>query len=254
MARCTLRRGVLALLAAAALLLLIAGPLQAREGADEDDPFEGLDFLEDEFEDQSPRIADPLRPFNLAMFHFNDKLYLWVLKPVAKGYKKVTPQPVRRGIKNFFRNLFTPIRLVNCLLQGKGESAGTEVAKFMVNTTAGVLGFGNPAEKRFGLVCDEEDFGQTLAVYGLGDGIYVVWPFLGPSTLRDTVGMAGDRFVNPVTYVQPAEAGYGASGLMLINDTSFRIGDYESLKDNSPEPYEAFKSVYLQYRRKKISE
>ncbi len=241
------------ILLAAALLLVSAGPLHA-QGLDEDDPMEGLDFLEAEFEDQSPRIADPLRPFNRAMYHFNDKLYFWVLKPVAKGYKTVTPQPVRRGIRNFFNNLLFPVRLVNCILQGKGESAGTETAKFMVNTTAGVLGFGNPAEKRFGLNCDEEDFGQTLAVYGLGDGVYLVLPFFGPSTLRDAAGAAGDRFVNPVTYVQPAEAGYGVNGLKLINDTSFRIGDYESLKESSPDPYEAFKSVYLQYRRKKISE
>ena len=104
---------------------------------------------------------------------------------------------------NFFENLTTPARFVNCLLQGKGPEADRELRRFGINTTAGVLGFGDPAYDRWGLKPAEEDLGQTLAVYGLGDGFYVVWPLFGPSTLRDSVGMVGDSFLNPVRYVEP---------------------------------------------------
>ena len=101
------------------------------------------DFFEEEFEEDKVQVADPLSPWNRAMFHFNDKLYFWALKPLARGYKAITPEFFRTGVKNFFRNLTTPIRLVNCILQAKGNAAAVEFSRFIVNTTIGVLGFGS---------------------------------------------------------------------------------------------------------------
>ncbi len=211
------------------------------------------DFFEDEFEEEQAQIADPLSMWNRAMFHFNDKLYFWVLKPLARGYKAVTPDFFRTGVKNFFRNLTTPIRLVNCALQGKGEAFGIEFARFVMNTTVGVLGLGNPADNYPRLIRpDEEDLGQTLGKYGLGNGFYIVWPVIGPSTLRDTVGRAGDWFLNPVSYIDPQEASLGVWSFDQVNQTSFRIGDYEALKKAAIDPYIALRDVYIQFRTRKV--
>lgn len=235
------------------LPMLWAGYLSAAENPDDaylkDNP-----YAEEEDADKTPAIADPLEPWNRAMFHFNDKLYFWVLKPAAQGYKAVTPDIVRVGVKNFFHNLTTPIRFVNCLLQGKPGAAGQELGAFMVNTVVGVLGFGNPAADDPRLKPHEEDFGQTLAVYGVGDGFYIVWPFFGPSTLRDSVAMGGDYFLTPLSYLNSTEASIGIRAYDEINSTTFRIGDYESLKEAAVNPYEAFRNAYIQYRQGKIRE
>ncbi len=143
------------------------------------------DFFNDEFEEAKVEVADPFSLWNRAMFHFNDKLYFWAVKPLTRGYKAVAPDFIRTGVKNFFINLTTPIRLVNCILQAKGKAAVVEFSRFIVNTTIGVLGFGSPADKYPQLIpSDSEDLGQTLGNYGLGNGFYLVWPILGPSTLR----------------------------------------------------------------------
>jgi len=199
-------------------------------------------------------VADPIEPWNRAMFLFNDKFYFWVMKPLAKGYRAVVPRPARSGVQNFFNNLTTPVRIVSCLLQGKGNAAGFEFSRFLINTTFGVFGFGNPSKKFPELNPPEEDLGQTLGSYGIGDGFYIIWPFLGPSTLRDSAGMLGDYFLNPVGYVKPPEASIGLTGYEALNKTSFRIGDYESLKDAALSPYEAFRDAYIQHRKKKITE
>ncbi|MCP4106382.1 MAG: VacJ family lipoprotein [Desulfobacteraceae bacterium] len=214
-----------------------------------------LDFLDEEEDMEIVRVADPLILWNRAMFHFNDKFYLWVLEPVAKGYRTVAPEPVRSGVKNFFYNLKAPIRLVNCMLQGKMNKAGSEFTRFMVNSTIGVLGFGDPAENMLEIEAPSgEDLGQTLAFYGIGDGFYIIWPLMGPSSLRDSVGMFGDRYLNPVVYVEPSEAGLGARAVETVNGYSFRIGDWESLKGAGISPYEAVRDSYIQFRKKKIEE
>jgi phospholipid-binding lipoprotein MlaA len=183
-----------------------------------------LDELEEEYEDNSTRISDPLVSWNRAMFHFNDKLYLWALKPVAKGYRAVTPMLFRTGVRNFFNNLMAPIRFVNCLLQFKGIAATNEFARFVVNSTVGVLGFGDIASNNPGLLPPpKEDFGQTLATYKIGSGPYIVWPFFGPSTLRDSIGMVGDYFLNPISYIEPAESEFGETLFEIINTTTFYI-------------------------------
>jgi phospholipid-binding lipoprotein MlaA len=224
------------------------------EDSDDDFSDDELDLFEDEFEEEKGRVADPLAFWNRAMFHFNDKFYFWVLKPVAKGYRAAVPSMVRIGVKNFFTNLTTPIRLINCILQWKWQAANAEFARFLLNSTVGVLGFGNPAKKYPKLSPSEEDFGQTLAVYGIGNGFYVVWPFLGPSTLRDSVGLVGDGFLNPVYYVKPMEAALGIKAYEIVNETSFKIGDYESLKKAAINPYEALRDAYIQHRKNKVKD
>lgn len=197
-------------------------------------------------------VADPLETYNRGVFYLNDKLYFWVLKPVAQGYKFILHPPARTGIKNFFYNVAAPVRIVNNMLQGKGRAAEAEWARFLYNTTVGVLGFGNPAEKHPELNPPEEDMGQTLAGYGLGDGFYLVWPLLGPSTLRDSAGMVGDRFLNPVGFVERWQDSLALSATKEVNNLSFRIGDYESLKKAALDPYESFRNAYIQLRQSKI--
>jgi phospholipid-binding lipoprotein MlaA len=156
---------------------------------------------------------------------------------------------------NFFQNLTTPVRFVNCHLQGKKTVADVELKRFWVNTTAGVLGFGDPAKDRHNLAPPtKEDLGQTIATYGVGDGFYLVLPIFGPSTLRDSVGMVGDMFLNPVFYVEPTEAAIGISATRVTNETSFHIGEYEAFKADALDPYVAMRNVYIQYRAQKIKE
>ena len=215
---------------------------------------EDFDFLEEELAEQMAEVADPLEPLNRIMFNVNDILYFWVAKPCAQVCKEVVPEPARIGVRNFFHNLATPIRFVNCLLQGKCDSAGTELHRFLVNTTSGVLGFGDPARDKLGLEPVEEDLGQTLAIYDLGDGFYIVWPLLGPSTLRDSAGFVGDQFLNPIRYVEPPEASIGISTGNMTNESSFHIGEYEAFKSAAVDPYVAMRGAYIQYRNKQIQE
>ena len=219
---------------------------------EENDEF--LDEFESEFEEKGVTVADPLSFWNRAMFHFNDKLYFWFLKPVAKGYRVVIPGVVRTGVRNFFSNIYTPIRLTSCILQGKAKAGGTELIRFVVNSTIGIAGVADPAKKYLKLDISDEDFGQTLGAYGIGNGFYLVWPLLGPSTLRDSVGMVGDRFLNPITYVKPVEASVAIWSFDKINETSLHIGDYESIKKAAVEPYEAFRDAYIQYRLNKVKQ
>jgi len=215
---------------------------------------EDLEFLYEEAESGAVRVADPIEGLNRVMFQFNDTLYFWFLKPVAQTYRLLLPAPIRIGVKNFFHNLTTPVRLGNCVLQGKLDQAGVELTRFLMNSTLGILGFGNPAQKHPGLVSQNEDLGQTFGAYGIGSGFYIVWPFLGPSTLRDSVGFLGDRFLNPITYIEPPEASWGLYGYKFVNNTTFRIGDYEALKEASLDPYAVIRDAYIQNRKKDINE
>jgi phospholipid-binding lipoprotein MlaA len=213
-----------------------------------------FDELEAELARKEVSVPDPLEPVNRVMFGLNDVVYFWVLKPVVQVYVGVVPKPARAGIGNFFHNLGTPARLVNCILQGKNSAADVELARFGINTAVGVLGVGDPARDRWGLEPVEEDLGQTLAVHGLGDGVYLVWPLLGPSTLRDSAGMVGDAFLDPVRYVQPDAVSIGVSATAGVNTASFHTGEYETLKAAAVDPYIAMREAYLQYRRRQIGD
>jgi phospholipid-binding lipoprotein MlaA len=218
------------------------------------DEYGDIDVPETLSEETKAEIADPLEPFNRAMYHFNDKLYFWVLKPVAQGYGKVVPEVARVSVSNFFANLAFPIRFVNCLLQANFEGAAAELGRFTVNTLWGVGGVLDPASsKDINLSRQDEDFGQTLGAYGLGQGFFINWPLFGPSSPRDTLGLVGDAFLTPSSYLSPWYVGAGTRGYDMVNDTSLKIGDYESLREAAIDPYVAIRDAYVQYRLKKVN-
>lgn len=198
-------------------------------------------------------IADPLEPFNRVMFHFNDKLYFWMLKPVAQGYKEVVPEPARISVRNFFSNLGFPLRFLSCLLQANFSGAATEFGRFGINTIWGIGGLMDPAaSKELDLKKQDTDLGLTLASYGVGHGFYLVWPVFGPSSPRDTIDLAGRYFLNPLSYITPWYYPLGTKALDVVNATSLSIGDYESLKEAAIDPYVAIRDAYIQYRQKQI--
>ncbi|NCO68606.1 MAG: VacJ family lipoprotein [Nitrospirae bacterium CG_4_10_14_0_8_um_filter_41_23] len=209
-------------------------------------------------EEDGPEIADPLVPFNRVMFHVNDKLYFWVLKPVTQVYSHIIPEDFRIVFSNAYDNLKAPVRMLNNLLQLRLKAAGNELIRFLFNSTAGIGGLGDVARDALGIKKQEADFGQTLGHYGVGHGFYIVLPVLGPSSLRDTVGFAGDRLMYPLTYVSkdvlPVEATVGIAAHEKVNDTSFRIGDYESFKESAVEPYVSMRDAFVQHRKKKVEQ
>jgi phospholipid-binding lipoprotein MlaA len=204
-------------------------------------------------EESVEAIADPLEPVNRALFQFNDKLYFWVLKPVASGYKAIIPEDGRVGVRNFFSNLTTPIRLVNCLLQTKFKAAGNETVRFLLNTGLGLAGFLDPAKKELKIEKQEADLGQTLGLWGIGPAFYIHWPILGPSSLRDSVGYVGDLFLDPQTYlITSIPINLAVRSYDQMNETSLTLGNYEDFKKAALDPYIALKDAYHQYRQNKI--
>jgi phospholipid-binding lipoprotein MlaA len=217
------------------------------------EPDEFAEF-EEEFEVSIVHVNDPLEPVNRALFTFNDRMYFWFLKPLAQGYNFVLPTFFRKGVRNFFSNLLTPIRFTNCILQGKATPAGTEAVRFFTNTTIGVLGVWDPALDLFDLTISDEDLGQTFGAYGIGNGFYIVWPVFGSSTLRDSVGWLGDTYVNPITYLDTWQAVLGVGLYRRFNDLTFRIGDLEAVKQASIDPYIAVRDGYIQFRNSLVDQ
>jgi phospholipid-binding lipoprotein MlaA len=215
-------------------------------GADEE-------FFEfDDNESPAPTIADPLESLNRASFSLNDKLYRGVLKPVARGLR-VIPTPVRTGVNNFFTNLGAPVSAVSALLQGEVKNAGTELGRFVLNTTIGVAGLLDPATD-MGLIQDEEDFGQTLASYGVGHGLYLVIPFFGATSARDFVGNVATNGLNPfydnreIGELMGINLASAEVALSLDNDT------YEAFYDSALDPYVFFRSAWVQKRQGKVEQ
>ena len=205
-------------------------------------------------EEEAPQIADPLSPWNKGMYYFNDKFYFWLLKPVTQGYSAVFPEGMRLAVSNFYQNIATPIRFVNNLLQLKMKSAGNELICFFVNTTFGVGGLGDFAKDKMDIKRHNEDTGQTFGHYGIGHGFYIVWPILGPLSLRDSIGFVGDLFLYPVSYINPIETAVGVEAHNEVNETSFHIGEYEDLKKSAIDPYISIRDAYVQNRQKKVEE
>jgi len=197
-----------------------------------------------------------------AVFKFNMALDKAVISPLAKGYNKL-PEPIKNGTSNFTSNIATLLSIPNHIFQGNFKNAGDATASFLINTTIGVVGLGNPAEK-LGLKAQKEDVGQTLGSYGFGPGCYFVLPVLGPTTARDTVGLIADSFVDPFAHITWRENElFGVSGSQLdylsvkgTEAVDFRAdndANFESLEKNSIDLYASFKSLYLQNRENKIN-
>jgi phospholipid-binding lipoprotein MlaA len=220
---------------------------------------EVTDIEEDPFAEEAEalEISDPLQGFNRAVFWFNDKLYFYLLKPVARGYRGV-PEPARVSVNNFFSNMATPIRFVNCILQAKGEAAMTEFARFVINSTVGILGLFDPAEKHAGLKKQQEDFGQTLGHYGVGPGFFLVLPVLGPSNVRDGIGWFADTFVDPWGTIvwdgdKPIEF-FAVKGFDIVNTLSLDKDTYERIKEEQLDPYLFIRGAFMQRRAALVKE
>jgi len=197
-----------------------------------------------------------------AIFKFNMGFDNVILEPIAKGYNKL-PEPIKNGTSNFTSNIATLLSIPNHLAQGNIRGAGNATASFLINSTIGIIGLANPAEK-MGLSAQKEDVGQTLGSYGIGPGCYFVLPILGPTTVRDSVGIIADTFVDPFAHVTWREKElFGSSGNQLdyiaVKGTTavdFRADNetnFDSLEENSIDLYASFKSLYLQNRENKIN-
>jgi phospholipid-binding lipoprotein MlaA len=235
-----------------------ASKKETEDLSDDDLDFEeDLDFLEEDPEEAEVKlIADPLEPFNRAMFHFNDRLYFWILKPTARGYNWVFPEDFRVAVRNFFTNLLFPVRFVNSILQANFRGAGIELSRFFVNSTLGFFGFFDPSSRGLNLPMQNEDVGQTLGVWRLGHGFFINLPVLGPFSTRSLGGWVGDSFLDPITwYVHPLIwRRLAVTSYRKFNNVSLTLGDYEALKEAAIDPYVAIRNAYIQYRNALVKE
>ena len=199
-------------------------------------------------------IYDPLEGFNRAIFKFNNVADRIILEPVARGYRKL-PSPMQSGISNFLSNLRMPLIIVNQLLQGQVKNSAESTGRFVVNTTAGVFGLFDVADK-VGLEEKDEDYGQTLATWGVGDGFYVVLPIFGPSNLRDSAGLVLTAVTDPVNaYAITEGEGWVVPVRTTINAVDRRskiIDEVNALRNNSVDYYAAVRSSYYQNRKAAI--
>ena len=197
------------------------------------------------------RQNDPLESFNRAVFVFNDTADRWVLKPIARGYRALTPDPVERGVSRMFGNLGEVLNTVNDVMQGKAGQAGNDVGRLLVNSTVGLAGFFEVAE-HWGMPKSEgEDFGQTFAVWGIGQGSYIVLPFLGPSTFRDAPGRALDSLLNPIGFIDHVPTRNQIYGADVLTGRAELL---EAEKLISGDKYSFVRDVYLQRREYLISD
>jgi len=214
---------------------------------------------------------DPWEPFNSKIFEFNQQLDKWVLKPVARGYNFIMPDPLQVGIHNFFYNLRFPPRFFNNLFQGKLKGAGIEVERFLINSTAGVGGFIDVAE-RMDITTPEEDMGQTLGFHGVGPGPYLVVPFLPPFTVRDFFGYFVDIGLNPINWlVLPIIEVEGIPSVIphshrntttiiqlgarvgdIVNERSLNLEKFQGAEEATLDLYSAVRNAYLQSRKRQI--
>ena len=187
---------------------------------------------------------DPLQSFNRPMYDFNmDVLDAYILRPVAVGYVAVTPTPVRRSLVNFTDNISAPTDVINATLQGKAGNAGISIARFLVNSTVGIFGVFDVASS-LGLNIIDEDFGQTLGVWGVGDGAYLMLPGMGPSTARNLAGDVVDGFVLPeIALTTPQTVLVFAFKAI---EARASLIPQESLLNESLDPYIFMKDIYFQ--------
>jgi phospholipid-binding lipoprotein MlaA len=220
---------------------------QAPAAWDDDDD---LSFLDDD--EEILDVWDPIEPFNRGMFWFNDKLYFYLLKPVARGWRWLIPHPGQVALSNVFSNLATPVRMINAGLQGKFGDAGNELNRFAINTTIGIGGMFDAAKAHFDIKKKNEDTGQTLGFYGVGPGPYLVLPFFGPSNARDGIGLLADSRMDLVYYLWEDQDYWTAIVLDVINKTALDKDTYEGIKKDALDPYLFVRDAFAQYRQNLI--
>ena len=196
---------------------------------------------------------DPWESFNETMFRFNLNLDRYVLKPVAKGYNFIMPDELQRMIDRGFNNITFVPRFINNLLQGKWSGAGRELARFLINSTVGIGGLWDMAKQEWGIEPSREDFGQTLGVWGVGPGPFLVLPFMAPMTVRDGIGIGVDSAIDPLTYFIPfIWERLVMRVVSLMNDRSLNLEVFEGVEETTVDLYTAVRNAYLQRRAQQI--
>ncbi len=214
-----------------------------------------VDNLDDYDDNPVNTIADPIEPWNRFWFKFNDIFYMHIANPVYRGWTYIVPQFVQTGLGNIFYNIMFPKRFINSILQFKFLEAGVEFSRFMMNIM-GSAGLVNLSEDKKTIVPVDpsgEDFGQTLGKWGFGQGFYIIWPFIGPSSLRDTFGRIGDCFTDPLFYVYPWEYSTGSELVLRLNDLGDVLPAYEDLRSISIDPYLAMREAYASLRNAQVN-
>jgi len=200
--------------------------------------------------EQEVPVYDPLESMNRFFFEVNDRLYIWVVKPITKGYSRVLPLELRECFGNFFLNIGFPVNFLNSVLQGDFRTMTIVAERFLINSTIGIYGLVDVAASEFDIAPRRADFGQTLGRWGIGEGVFLYWPFIGPSNLRDTVGLTADTFIKPLPYVYDDRIiDVVIYSTERVNVLSLNPGLYEDLKRYSLDPYVAARQVYTDYRR-----
>ena len=213
-----------------------------------------VDFLDDAFYEETSEenaVRDPFEGINRVVFTFNDYVFMWILNPLATGYSNLLPSDIRGSIANVFYNLQEPMRAINSLLQVRFSDTGTLLARFAINTVGGVGGLGDPAAE-LGFQKTEATFCQTLDTWGVPDGIFLMVPVMGPTTLRDVSGRIVDRFSLSPIYYNWAAGWEESVGIFMgkeVNNLSLHIGEYEKVKEMSFDPYVAVRDGFYQLRR-----
>ena len=211
-----------------------------------------IDDFDEEF--AKKEVFDPLSGYNRVMTGFNDVFYRYLVTPVATGYDYVMPDPIQGAFSNFFHNLMYPMRLTNNLLQGKFENSWDETKRFLINTTIGFAGLSDAATLHFNIPRHDEDFGQTLGYWGVPAGPHIVWPILGSSNLRDTFGLVGDFFTNPINYIDDNTVSLSINAFRIFNDYSREPEFYEKMTSGAVDLYPFLRDAYEQSREQKIKE
>jgi phospholipid-binding lipoprotein MlaA len=231
--------------------IILLFSLNVFASASDDVKTDSDDFETTVYEDE---VYDPFEGVNRAIFSFNNSADKVVLEPIAKGYKKLPP-PIQSGVGNFINNLKLPLAAVNQLLQGQGKNAMESTGRFLVNSTIGIFGLIDVADD-IGLNQKEEDFGQTLATWGVGDGFYIVLPLFGPSNLRDTTGMLMTMMTDPINAYAASQGEAWAIPMRTvanaIDQRSQIIDEVNALRNNSVDYYAAVRSSYYQNRKAAI--
>ncbi|WP_282606474.1 VacJ family lipoprotein [Pelagibius sp. Alg239-R121] len=235
------------MLGALAILLVVSGCASAPKNTD--DQWAQSDGTVSASE---PSDNDPIELLNRFVFAFNDALDVTLFQPASALYRFALPEEVRDSVRNFMRNISTPVILANDLLQGEWERAEATTTRFFVNSTIGVAGLFDVA-KDMGYDYHDEDFGQTLATYGTGEGAYLVLPLVGPSSLRDGAGLIVDSLLDPLTYILSTEAAIARRGISSVDTRSRNIELVEEIKRDSIDYYARVRSLYRQRRENEIS-
>jgi len=228
--------------------IMVAAKAYERDRMSDSD-LDALLSLEDEVVD----VYDPIEPFNRGMFWFNEKMYLYLLKPLSKGWSFIFPEPIRVSISDFYHNIRAPIRIVNAALQGRGKDAYNETGRFLINTTIGILGFHDVGKDHYNLPRQEIDFGTTLGHWGVGPGFFLTLPFLGPSNARDGIGALGDYYLYPPAYLVNNDLEINTNyviirGIEGINEISLDTGTFDAILEQTLDPYLVVRDAYSQHR------